>query len=77
MIGKVRKPKNEKQIEQIPLKDLSKGTLKKMAVFFWAVLLSTLFVCRYSGEHGKYDFVLQRNNGVNSGCLARDAVSFG
>jgi hypothetical protein len=34
MIGKVRKPKNEKQIEQIPLKDLSKGTLKKMAVFF-------------------------------------------
>jgi hypothetical protein len=53
MTGKGRKLENAKQMEQIPLKDLSNGTVKKMVVFFCAVLLSTLFVSRYSEEHGK------------------------
>lgn len=31
--GKSRKPKNEKQMEQISLKELSNGTVQKMVVF--------------------------------------------
>jgi hypothetical protein len=34
MIGKGRKPENEKQMVQIPSNDLSNGTVKKMVVFF-------------------------------------------
>ena len=34
MIGKGTKPKKEKQMKQVPSKDPSNGTLKKMVVFF-------------------------------------------